>query len=137
MIQTHFLGRVEYDRMNRKGQVPAFVAEVVAKVRATLDRGKPDAEALALAGFTGLGAEAVPARPRATPGYWVESERDDPRAARALAVLDEISVAVAPWAESRSQAELRIADYAAIREAGYPAYLGGPFAFGAHRARAN
>jgi hypothetical protein len=28
---------------------------------------------------------------------------------------------------------LRIADYAVVRELGYPGYLGGPFAFGAAR----
>lgn len=35
---------------------------------------------------------------------------------------------VAPWAESHSDAELRMADYAVVAELGYPSFLGGPFA---------
>ncbi len=135
MIQTQFLGRVDYDRLVRKGQLPAFVGKVVAKVRAILDQAKPEAEALAAAGFTGLDREVAPVRTRVAPGYWVEGADGDPRAARALAVLDRISEAVSPWAATRSHEDLRIADYAVIRETGYPAYLGGPFAFGARNAR--
>jgi 3-hydroxyacyl-CoA dehydrogenase / enoyl-CoA hydratase / 3-hydroxybutyryl-CoA epimerase len=55
---------------------------------------------------------------------------------RCLAVLERISEVVSPWAKGRSPEELRIADYAVVREAGYPAYLGGPFAFGARSALA-
>lgn len=36
--------------------------------------------------------------------------------------------AVAPWADRLGEEEQRIADYAAVSQLGYPAYLGGPFA---------
>jgi 3-hydroxyacyl-CoA dehydrogenase/enoyl-CoA hydratase/3-hydroxybutyryl-CoA epimerase len=61
----------------------------------------------------------------------VTGDGDDPRKRKALALLRRISEAVAPWSASRSKEELRIADYAVVRELGYPAYLGGPFAFAA------
>ena len=63
-------------------------------------------------------------RERVRPGYWIES--DDARAAHALAVLKRIHDAVAPLAVGRTDEDLRVADYAAVRQAGYPAYLGGP-----------
>lgn len=135
MIQTNFLGRVDYERLNRKGQLPSFVGEVVGAVRAVLGQGKPDAEALAAAGFTGVGASVAPVRSCVAPGYWIDGADGDSRAARARAVIDGIANAVRPLAVGRSPEELRIADYAVIREAGYPAYLGGPFAFGAARAK--
>ncbi len=52
---------------------------------------------------------------------------------RALAILKQIHDVVAPLAEGRSREELRVADYAAVRQTGYPGYLGGPFAFGMAR----
>ena len=87
MIQTLFLGKTDYDRMARKDALPAFVAEVVAAVKAvpgdSTDRG----------------------------------------------VLRAISAAVTPWESGHTREELRIADYAVVKETGYPAYLGGPFTF--------
>jgi hypothetical protein len=83
-------------------------------------------EALAAAGFAGLAAVA-PVREQERPGYWVEG--DDPRAVAALGVLARIQSALAPLAVGRSDEELRVADYAAVTKAGYPAYLGGPFSY--------
>jgi 3-hydroxyacyl-CoA dehydrogenase/enoyl-CoA hydratase/3-hydroxybutyryl-CoA epimerase len=132
MIQTLFLGRVDYERLERKGQLPVLVGKVVAAVRAVLDREKTDTEALAAAGFEGLHADrAEPLRQREQSGCWIDG--DDPRAARSLAILKQIHDAVAPLAEGCSAEELRVADYAAIRQTGYPSYLGGPFAFAAGR----
>jgi len=126
MIQTMFLGRVDYERLERKGQLPDLVEKTVAAVRAELEQSRKHASALAVAGFAGFG-DAAPARGRCLPGYWIDG--DDPRAASARDVLARISDAIAPLAEGRSDEDLRIADYAAVRQAGYPAYLGGPFAF--------
>jgi 3-hydroxyacyl-CoA dehydrogenase/enoyl-CoA hydratase/3-hydroxybutyryl-CoA epimerase len=127
MVQTMFLGRVDYERLERKGQLPDFVEKIISVVRQELG---DDAPALAAAGFAGFG-EAAPQRERRLPGYWLDGEHPHARAARET--LAKISAAVAPLGQGRSDEELRVADYAAVRLAGYPAYLGGPFAFGTAR----
>jgi 3-hydroxyacyl-CoA dehydrogenase/enoyl-CoA hydratase/3-hydroxybutyryl-CoA epimerase len=126
MIQTMFLGRVGYEKLERKRQLPDFIERTVAAVRAELDGAKDRSEALAAAGFAGFAA-AEPVGLRERPGYWIES--DDTRAVAALATLKRIRDAVSPLAIGRTNEELRVADYAAVRHAGYPAYLGGPFGF--------
>ena len=132
MIQTLFLGRVDYERLERKGQLPDLVGKVVAAVRAVLDSEKVAGEALAAAGFESAhGVHIAPLRQREQSGYWIDG--DDPRAKRSLAILKQIHDAVSPLAEGRSAEELRVVDYAAIRQTGYPGYLGGPFAFAAGR----
>jgi len=132
MIQTLFLGRVDYERLERKGQLPDLVRKVIAAIRPVLDREKADTEALVAAGFESLdGVRIEPLRQREQSGYWIDG--DDPRAARSLAILKQIHDAAAPLAEGASVEELRVADYAAIRQTGYPGYLGGPFAFAAGR----
>ena len=135
MIGTLFLGKTEFERLKRKNATPAFVAPVVAAVRAIVEQASDDAEALAAAGFVNAARSRVaPVRDRAAPGYWIDSAGDDPRRAEAFAVLDRIAEAVAPWAAGHTSAELQVADYAIVSETGYPAYLGGPFAFAASRA---
>jgi 3-hydroxyacyl-CoA dehydrogenase/enoyl-CoA hydratase/3-hydroxybutyryl-CoA epimerase len=114
-------------RLERKQQSPEVVAKAVAATRATIEASRPDYGALSAAGFAGLDDVPTPVRNRSRPGYWVES--DDPRAAPALAALERIGDAVAPLAAGRSEEELRVADYAVVRQAGYPGYLGGPFSF--------
>ncbi|MGA2043270.1 MAG: enoyl-CoA hydratase-related protein [Roseiarcus sp.] len=132
MIATLFLGKTEFERLKRRNATPGFVEEVVAAARAVVERASDAAEALAAAGFVNAaGSRAAPVRDRAAPGYWIDGAPDDPRRAEALAVLDRIAEAVAPWAAGRTTAELRVADYAVVSQTGYPAYLGGPFAFGA------
>jgi 3-hydroxyacyl-CoA dehydrogenase/enoyl-CoA hydratase/3-hydroxybutyryl-CoA epimerase len=131
MIQTMFLGRVDYERLERKGQLPDLVEKTIAAVRSELDLSRRHADALAAAGFTGFG-DAEPARVRLAPGRWIDG--DDTRALTARGVLARVAEAVGPLSQGRSDADLRIADYAAVRQAGYPAYLGGPFAFAAAKA---
>jgi 3-hydroxyacyl-CoA dehydrogenase / enoyl-CoA hydratase / 3-hydroxybutyryl-CoA epimerase len=135
MIQTLFLGRVDYERLERKRQLPELVEQTIAEVRTVLDRVRTDVDALAATGFEGFdgarGARVAPVRERDRPGYWIDG--DDARAARALAILKQIHDVLAPLAEGRSPEELRVADYAAVRQTGYPGYLGGPFAFGMAR----
>jgi 3-hydroxyacyl-CoA dehydrogenase/enoyl-CoA hydratase/3-hydroxybutyryl-CoA epimerase len=126
MIQTLFLGRVDYERLERKGQLPDLAERTLAAVKDVLAQSRGDAEALAAVGFAGMG-ETAPLRERCRPGYWIEG--DDPRARAARVVLERIGAAVKPLGAGSSAEELRIADYAAVRQAGYPAYLGGPHAF--------
>jgi 3-hydroxyacyl-CoA dehydrogenase / enoyl-CoA hydratase / 3-hydroxybutyryl-CoA epimerase len=134
MIQTLFLGKTDYERLNRRGQIPGFVAEVIAAARLIVDEANIGADALAAVGFTGTDLPRVaPVRQTTLPGYWVIGDDGDPRRTKALALLERISEKVAPWTANRSHEELRIADYAVVRELGYPGYLGGPFAFGAAR----
>ena len=124
MIQTLFLGRLDYERLERKRQLPDLVGKSVEIVKAETAHAPRDA--LAAAGFAGFGV-AAPVRERERPGYWVESE--DLRAQTALAAIRRIREGVAPLAARRSDEELRVADYAAVTQGGYPAYLGGPFAY--------
>jgi len=136
MIRTLFLGKTEFERLKRKNAVPAFVAQVLAAVRTIVAQTGDEAEALAAAGFVNAARSRIaPVRDRAAPGYWIDSAVEDPRCAKALAVLDRIAEAAAPWAAGRTPAELQVADYAIVSETGYPAYLGGPFAFAASRAK--
>jgi 3-hydroxyacyl-CoA dehydrogenase / enoyl-CoA hydratase / 3-hydroxybutyryl-CoA epimerase len=126
MIQTMFLGRVDFERLERKQQLPDLVEKTIAAVGGVLSDAKADGDALAAAGFRSLGsAQAV--RERALPGYWIDGE--DARAVNALALLRRIHDAVSPLTVGRTDQDLRVADYAAVKHAGYPAYLGGPFAF--------
>jgi 3-hydroxyacyl-CoA dehydrogenase / enoyl-CoA hydratase / 3-hydroxybutyryl-CoA epimerase len=132
MIRTLFLGKTEFERLKRKNAIPGFVAQVVDAARAVVEKASEDAEALAAAGFVNTARSRVaPVRDRAAPGYWIDSAVEDPRRAKALAVLDRIGQAVAPFAAGRTPTELQIADYAIVRETSYPAYLGGPFAYAA------
>ncbi len=130
MIQTQFLGRVEYERLERKHELPDLVEKTIVAVRSELERSADQKASLASAGFTGQG-EAEPARTRLRQGYWIDTE--NPSASVARQTLARISAAVSPLAAGQTEEHLRIADYAAVRQAGYPAYLGGPFAFLAAR----
>ena len=126
MIQTMFLGRVDYERLKRKHQLPEVARASVALVKAEVEKADDAAPALAAAGFAGLG-KAAPLWDRQQPGYWIEG--DDESARVALSVLRRIHDAAQPLAAGQSEEALRIADYAAVTQSGYPAYLGGPFAF--------
>jgi len=132
MIQTLFLGKTEYERLARKSQVPAFVAEAVARAKAVLAASGDTAEALASAGFKIPGKSVAPLREHAFPGYWIESAEAGSLGREALAVLRQIAEAVAPLAFGHTDLDLRAADYRILRETGYPAYLGGPFTFKAN-----
>jgi 3-hydroxyacyl-CoA dehydrogenase/enoyl-CoA hydratase/3-hydroxybutyryl-CoA epimerase len=126
MIQTMFLGRVDYERLERKHELPDLAAAAAALVKAELAQAPGAAPALAAAGFGGVG-HASPQRERQRLGYWIES--GSAPADAALAVLRRIHDAARPLATGQSEEALRVADYAAVTQGGYPAYLGGPFAF--------
>ena len=79
MIQTMFLGRVDYERLERKGQLPDLVEKTVAR-RARGAGAKPQhAARIGGRGVSPAWATRAPLRERRLPGYWLES--DDPRAA--------------------------------------------------------
>ena len=131
MIQTMFLGRVDYERLERKGQLPDLVEKTVGR-RARGAGAKPQAcQRVGGCGLHRLGRRGAGARPMSA--RLLDRWRRSPRRERARGVLAGISDAIAPLAEGRSDEDLRIADYAAVRQAGYPAYLGGPYAFAAAR----
>ena len=130
MIQTMFLGRTDYDRLGRSGQLPAFIADYVSAARSVIEAADVDASLLAAIGFARAGLPPVaPLRRRTLPGYWLQGGDDDPRQRPALQLMQRISAATAPLAGDRTAEELRMADYAVVRELGYPAYLGGPASF--------
>jgi 3-hydroxyacyl-CoA dehydrogenase / enoyl-CoA hydratase / 3-hydroxybutyryl-CoA epimerase len=126
MIQTMFLGRVDFERLERKHELPEVAQAAAALVKAEIEKASGASAALAAAGFAGLG-KAAPLRLRQQPGYWIEG--DDEPARAALAVLRRIHDAAQPLAAGQSEEALRVADYAAVTQSGFPAYLGGPFAF--------
>ena len=133
MIQTMFLGRTDHDRLAKSGARPTFVDEFVAAARSTLEAARPGDDLLATIGFTRPGLPKVaPLRRRTRPGYWLQDSDDDPRRQPALDLMRRLSAAVAPLLRDLTPEQLRIADYAAVRELGYPAYLGGPATFGRH-----
>jgi 3-hydroxyacyl-CoA dehydrogenase/enoyl-CoA hydratase/3-hydroxybutyryl-CoA epimerase len=128
MIQSLFLGKADYDRKAKRGELPACASRVVSAVRAELSKFTDQTPLLAMLGFSGLCASCQsPVRTRASGGYWLDGADPSTKAARAL--LEQICASVAPLAAGLSEEDRRLADYAAIREAGFPAYLGGPFAF--------
>jgi 3-hydroxyacyl-CoA dehydrogenase/enoyl-CoA hydratase/3-hydroxybutyryl-CoA epimerase len=124
MIQSLFLGKTDHDRLKRKDQLPAFVADAVAAARAAIA-----VEPGELLGRAGLAGQGEPLRTRAHKGYWL----DTADGADARASLMRIGAAVAPFGAGLSADERRLVDYAIIRETGYPAYLGGPLTFAVRR----
>ena len=103
MIQTMFLGRVDYERLERKGRLPDLVEQTVAAVRDGLKANPQHAAALAAAGFAGMG-EAAPLRERRLPGYWIGERRSRARRSRAgaLARIGEAARPLGQGAAKRS-----------------------------------
>jgi 3-hydroxyacyl-CoA dehydrogenase / enoyl-CoA hydratase / 3-hydroxybutyryl-CoA epimerase len=120
MIQTLFLAKTEYERMVRRDALPDFLNAIVAAAKEAIAAVDPVLRGDL--GFSGVPRRA-PVRSEMRAGYWADT---NPGASHALAA---ISAALASHATGRSADELRLADYAIVRDAGYPAYLGGPFAY--------
>ncbi|WP_246775320.1 enoyl-CoA hydratase-related protein [Bradyrhizobium diazoefficiens] len=137
MIQTLFLGRTDHDRMAKSGELPAFIADFVTTTKSALEEAHPSDELLATLGFARPGLPSVPAlRRTAGAGYWLDQSDQDSRRHPALALMQRLSQAVLPLTFDLTAEQLRMADYAVVRELGYPAYLGGPGAFGLREASA-
>lgn len=84
----------------------------------TLFLGKTDYERAARKDALPAAIPAIVAAARAAPGDKANE-----------ATLHAISAAVAPLGASLSFEEKRMADYACVAQAGFPAFLGGPFTF--------
>jgi 3-hydroxyacyl-CoA dehydrogenase/enoyl-CoA hydratase/3-hydroxybutyryl-CoA epimerase len=131
MIQTLFLAKTQYDRLAKQQKLPEFVRDAVATAKSAIEVAGSDHPALTAAGWFRNDERPRPVRSRATSGYWIDGPGEESAAARSI--FERIGTALAPLAGSRSAGELRLADYAIVKETGYPPYLGGPFAFMARR----
>ncbi|HEX9213304.1 MAG TPA: enoyl-CoA hydratase-related protein [Bradyrhizobium sp.] len=134
MIRTLFLGRLDYERLKKKGMKPEIM-EAVAAVSKVLgvhsERGKELSEAFARAGFRveqpcradfdGHIADAV---------YWHDDEPRTWGKDLLRARLVDAEAAAAVWRGRLDESERRAADYVLVTQAGFPAYLGGLFAAG-------
>lgn len=130
MIQTLFLGKLDYDKAARSGALPPHVAQSIDQLATTIEKLPPTA-ALASAGFRS-DSKPRPVRSQTLPGYWLDS--DDPAAQQASRALGPLTSHAANLGASLTPDERRLADYAIHRRTGFPAYLGGPFALAASRA---
>lgn len=123
MIQALFLGKTDYERAVRKGELPASVTNTVAAIAPVIPDRASLSPALLAAGFGGVPGDAV--QSRAAQGYWIECG-NDPLATDARHRIDEILSVALPFADALSPEEQRMADFALIAGHGFPAYLGGP-----------
>lgn len=134
MIRTLFLGRLDYERLKKKGMNPRIM-EAVAAVSNVLgvhsERGEEISEAFARAGFRveqprkadfdGRIAGAV---------YWHDDEPRTWGKELLRARLADAETNAAGWRAQLDESERRAADYVLVTQAGFPAYLGGLFAAG-------
>lgn len=134
MIRTLFLGRLDYERLKKKGmnpQITEAVAEISKVLGAHSERGKELSDAFARAGFRVEQPRRADFDGRITDAvYWHD---DEPRTwGRDLlrARLADAEAAAAGWRTQLDEAERRAADYVLVTQAGFPAYLGGLFAAG-------
>lgn len=134
MIRTLFLGRLDYERLKKKGMNPK-ITEAVAAISNVLgthsERGKELSEAFARAGFR----VEQPRRPdfdgRITDAvYWHDDEPRTWGKDLLRARLADAEAAAAGWRAQFDETERRAADYVLVTQAGFPAYLGGLFAAG-------
>jgi 3-hydroxyacyl-CoA dehydrogenase/enoyl-CoA hydratase/3-hydroxybutyryl-CoA epimerase len=134
MIRTLFLGRLDYERLMKRGLNPEIM-EAVAAVSNALgvhsERVKELSEAFARAGFRVDQPRKADFDGRvAGTVYWHD---DAPRTwGKELlrARLVEAETAAANWRSRLDESERRAADYVLVTQAGFPAYLGGLFAAG-------
>ena len=132
MIRTLFLGRLDHERLKKKGLNPK-IAEAVAQVSSALgghsERGKELCDAFARAGFRVEAPRKADFDGRITGAlYWHD---DEPRTWGKELLRARLADADAVAAGFRSQLdepERRAADYLLVTEKGFPAYLGGLFA---------
>jgi 3-hydroxyacyl-CoA dehydrogenase / enoyl-CoA hydratase / 3-hydroxybutyryl-CoA epimerase len=145
MIQTLFLAKQDYDKRRRAGDLPAFLDIIVS----CADRALADevarhsvadvVEALRYAGFTKPPAGVKPelektsihtpqtSRGLSGEGMWFEAPQT-PTELVAAKLLAAVANGVNALAASFSDSDRRLADYIVVRDLGFPAYAGGPFA---------
>jgi 3-hydroxyacyl-CoA dehydrogenase/enoyl-CoA hydratase/3-hydroxybutyryl-CoA epimerase len=151
MIQTLFLGRVEYDRRKKSGTLPSqldvikqdVIAALAAKALQVnwqeLDKAaraagftKPFADQLKASGKTpvvrGSGNDARVERPGLeSAGLWFERPKTEAEKIGA-GLLGAGALAASVHADELSEGDRRVVDYAIVKDLGFPTYLGGPFA---------
>jgi 3-hydroxyacyl-CoA dehydrogenase / enoyl-CoA hydratase / 3-hydroxybutyryl-CoA epimerase len=133
MIRTLFLGRLDYERLKKKGmdrKVMEAVADVLKVFDAHSVRGKEFSEALARAGFRVDGQRKDFDGHIAGALYWLEDEPRTRGKCLLLARLEDAEAAAAGWRSQLDESERRAADYVLVTETGFPSYLGGLFAAG-------
>ncbi|WP_164940072.1 enoyl-CoA hydratase-related protein [Bradyrhizobium zhanjiangense] len=132
MIRTLFLGRLDHERLKKKGMNPK-ITEAVASVSNVLgvqsERGKELSEAFARAGFRVEQTRKVEFDGRVAGAvYWHDDEPRTWGKELLRARLADAEVAAAGWRSQLDESERRAADYVLVTQAGFPAYLGGLFA---------
>jgi 3-hydroxyacyl-CoA dehydrogenase / enoyl-CoA hydratase / 3-hydroxybutyryl-CoA epimerase len=135
MIRTLFLGRLDHERLKKKGMNPKVVEAVdaVSRVLAVRsERGDELCQSFARAGFRidRPGNPMFDGRVSGAAAYWFE---DEPKAwGKELlrARLAEAELTAAGWRSQLDESERRAADYLLVTKEGFPAYLGGLFAAG-------
>jgi 3-hydroxyacyl-CoA dehydrogenase / enoyl-CoA hydratase / 3-hydroxybutyryl-CoA epimerase len=134
MIRTLFLGRLDYERLKKKGMNPR-ITEAVAAISNVLgahsERGKELSDAFARAGFRVEQPRRADFDGRVTNAvYWHDDEPRTWGKDLLRARLADAEAAAAGWRTQLDEAERRAADYVLVTQAGFPAYLGGLFAAG-------
>jgi 3-hydroxyacyl-CoA dehydrogenase/enoyl-CoA hydratase/3-hydroxybutyryl-CoA epimerase len=134
MIRTLFLGRLDYERLKKKGMNPR-ITEAVAAISNVLgahsERGKELSDAFARAGFRVEQPRRADFDGRITDAvYWHDDEPRTWGKDLLRARLVDAEAAAAGWRTQLDEAERRAADYVLVTQAGFPAYLGGLFAAG-------
>jgi 3-hydroxyacyl-CoA dehydrogenase/enoyl-CoA hydratase/3-hydroxybutyryl-CoA epimerase len=125
MIQTLFLGKLDYEKRRRSETLPSNIADVrrdVAQVRRQAGFTKPIAADQPVLAF---GLTVAPGLESA--GLWFEHPANPEQKAGAR-LLAAAACAAAGHASATSEADQRVIDYALVVDLGFPAYLGGPFA---------
>jgi 3-hydroxyacyl-CoA dehydrogenase/enoyl-CoA hydratase/3-hydroxybutyryl-CoA epimerase len=134
MIRTLFLGRLDYERLERRGmtrKVMEGVAEVSKVLDAHSERGKELSEAFARAGFRVDAPQKADFDGHIAGGlYWLEDEPRSWGKSLLCARLADAGAVAARWQPQLDESEKRAADYVLVTQAGFPAYLGGLFAAG-------
>ncbi|VIO77653.1 enoyl-CoA hydratase-related protein [Bradyrhizobium ivorense] len=134
MIRTLFLGRLDYERLKKKGLDPKIMQAVGAvshALRAQAGSGQELDEAFARAGFRGEGQRKASFDGRiAGDVYWHDDEPKTWGKELLRARLTDAGAVAATWRSELDEAERRAADYVLVTQQGFPAYLGGLFAAG-------
>jgi 3-hydroxyacyl-CoA dehydrogenase / enoyl-CoA hydratase / 3-hydroxybutyryl-CoA epimerase len=134
MIRTLFLGRLDHERLKKKGMNPKVVEAVAAIARVVGAQSETDqdlSEAFARAGFrVDGGQKAIFDGGIAGAAYWFEDEPKTRGKALLRARLADAEAAAGRLRPDFDEAERRAADYLLVTQKGFPAYLGGLFAAG-------
>ncbi|TWB87708.1 enoyl-CoA hydratase/carnithine racemase [Bradyrhizobium macuxiense] len=134
MIRTLFLGRLDYERLKKRGLDPKIMQAVDAvtnALAARLESGQELLEAFARSGFRIEGQRKATYDGRIAAGaYWHDDEPKTWGKELLRARLTAADSVAARWRPELDEAERRAADYILVTQRGFPAYIGGLFAAG-------